>query len=169
MRKSHLDWAKMKKQNIKKDILVVGVGNILLGDEGVGVHVIRELKKLELPENVEVLDMGVATFSLPSYLGERKKIILVDAVEGGGEVGEIYRILPEEIKKREQGFLSLHEMSIASTLDTLQLEGIPRKIVILGVEVGEIKWGMELSSRLKEKLPQIAAPVLKEISSSEKD
>jgi len=159
----------MKKQNIKKDILVVGVGNILLGDEGVGVHVIRELKKLKLPENVEVLDMGVATFSLSSYLTERKKIILVDAVEGGGKVGEIYRILPKEIKRRGESFLSLHEMSITSILDILQLEGASREIVIVGVEPGEIKWGMELSFRLKEKLPQIVACVLKEISSSEKE
>lgn len=150
-----------------KDILIIGVGNILLGDEGIGVYVIRELQKLRLPENVELLDMGVATFPLMSSLAGRKKVIIVDAVKAGGNPGYIYRLLPDDIEKEEGNFLSLHDMGIASILATFQPEMMPGEIVIIGIEPGEIKWGMELSSPLKQKLPQIISYIFKEISTEQ--
>lgn len=154
----------MKIGNKKsKDILVVGVGNILLGDEGVGVHTIKELQKLKLPGNVEILDMGVATFPLVSYIVGKKKVIIIDAVRGGGKVGEIYRLSLDEVKRHRSGFFSLHEMGITDILDTLEYKEISRKIVIIGIEPGQIRWGIGLSPILNEKLPEIVKCILKEI------
>ncbi len=67
------------------DVLVLGVGNILLGDEGIGVHIIRELEKEKLPGNVELMDAGTALFSIVHFLKKRKKVIVVDAAKGGGK------------------------------------------------------------------------------------
>jgi len=156
----------MKKgEKNPESILVVGVGNILLGDEGIGVHTIKELQKLKLPDNVEILDMGVATFPLISYVAGRKKVIIVDAVKGGGEAGDIYRLSLDELRECKERFFSVHEMGIADILDILELEyrGISGEVVIIGVEPGEIKWGIGLSPALSEKLPAIIECILREI------
>ncbi|MBC7189382.1 hydrogenase maturation protease, partial [Candidatus Aerophobetes bacterium] len=101
----------MEKQKLK-DILVVGVGNILLGDEGIGVHVLKELEKKKLPDNVELLDLGVSSFSLLSHIEGKKKIIIIDAVKAEGAPGSVYRLSIEDIYREEERFFSLHEIGI---------------------------------------------------------
>lgn len=156
----------MEKQKKTKDTLIVGAGNILLGDEGVGVHIIRSLEKIKLPDNVELIDMGVAAFSLISYIPGRKKVIIVDAAKSGGEAGSIYRLSADEIEGEKDKFFSLHQIGIEDILDFFQPEQVPGEIVVIGVEPGEIKWGMELSPRIKQKIPHIITFILKEISST---
>ncbi len=154
-------------QNLMKeypDVLVLGVGNILLGDEGVGVHVVRELKKEKLPGSVELMDAGTALFSIVHLLKKRKKVIFVDAAKGGGKPGTIYRILPSQIKNEHNKILSMHEMGLRECLVTLEQEGVFQDIVIIGVEPDLIDWGVQLSSRLQQKLPEIIRAVLSEIS-----
>ena len=154
----------MKKQEKLKDTLIVGVGNILLGDEGIGVHVIRKLQKINLPDNVELLDIGVDSFSLILHAPGRKKIIIVDAVKSGSGAGNIYRLSTNEIEREKDKFLSLHQIGIEDILAFLQTNIISTEIIIIGIEPSEIKWGIELSSCLKEKIPQIITAILKEIS-----
>ncbi len=87
-----------------RDILVLGVGNILLGDEGIGVHVVRELEKEKLSGNVELMDAGTALFSVVHLLKKRKKVIVIDAAKGGEEPGTINKamdfIVAADTKKR---------------------------------------------------------------------
>lgn len=147
-----------------RDVLVLGVGNILLGDEGIGVHVIRELEKEKLSGNVELMDAGTALFSIVHLLKERKKVIFIDAAKGGGKPGTIYRILPSQIENEHNRILSMHEMGIGECLTTLKHEGVSQDIVIIGVEPDLIDWGVQLSSRLQQKLPEIIRAVLSEIS-----
>lgn len=157
----------MKKQEKLKDILIVGVGNILLGDEGIGVHVIRKLQKINLPDNVELLDIGVDSFSLILHASGRKKIIIIDAVKSGSDAGNVYRLSTNEIEREKDKFLSLHQIGIGDILTylaLLQTKAISAEIVIIGIEPSEIKWGIELSPCLKEKMPQIINAILKEIS-----
>jgi len=153
----------MKRQKNPKDILIVGVGNILLGDEGVGIHVIRELANQDLPDNVEILDMGVAPFSLLPYIPGRKKVIIIDAVKAGGKVGSVYKFPADEIERRKDKFFSLHQIGIGDILAFLKPEEIPEEVVVIGIEPGEIKWGMELSPCIKDKIPQLIELILKEI------
>ncbi|MBS7287946.1 MAG: hydrogenase maturation protease, partial [Candidatus Freyarchaeota archaeon] len=79
-------------------VFVIGVGNYLLGDEGVGVHVINRMKGGSLPEGVEVVDGGVGGLFLLEFFEKADKVILVDAVLGGGKPGDIYVIKPEELE-----------------------------------------------------------------------
>lgn len=146
------------------DVLVLGVGNILLGDEGIGVHVVGELEKEKLPGNVELMDAGTALFSIVHLLKKRKKVIVIDAAKGGEEPGTIYRILPSQIKNEHNKILSMHEMGLRECLATLRYEGVPQDVVIIGVEPDLIDWGVQLSPRLQQKLPEIVRVVLSEIS-----
>jgi len=147
-----------------RDVLVLGVGNILLGDEGIGVHVIKELEKEKLPGNVELMDAGTALFSTVHFLKKRKKVIVIDAAKGGGKAGTIYRILPSQIKNEHSKILSMHEMGLRECLVTLEQEGVSQDIVIIGIEPDLIDWGIQLSYRLQQKLPEIVRAVLSEIS-----
>jgi hydrogenase maturation protease len=146
------------------DVLVIGVGNILLGDEGVGVHVIRELEKKKLPGNIELMDAGTALFSILHLLKERKKIVVIDAAKGGRKPGTIYRILPSPIKNEHRQLLSLHEMGLMECLAALGNEVKPRDIVIIGIEPDSTDWGLRLSPKLQQKLPEIVQAVMSEIS-----
>ncbi|GAI73545.1 unnamed protein product, partial [marine sediment metagenome] len=117
-----------------RDVLVLGVGNILLGDEGIGVHIIKELEKEKLPGNVELMDAGTALFSIVYLLKKRKKVIVIDAAKGGEEPGTIYRIPPSQIKNEHSKILSMHEMGLRECLVTLEQERVSQDIVIIGVE-----------------------------------
>lgn len=153
----------LKNTKKNKDILIVGVGNILLGDEGIGVHVIKELEKLNLPNRVELLDIGIAIFSLILHISGRKKVIIVDAVKtSDGDVGKIYRLSVEDIKKDKNKFFSLHQIGIGNILTLSQLNSKPKELVIIGIGIREIKLGTELSPCLKEKMPKIINLILRE-------
>lgn len=153
----------MKAQEKFKDTLIVGVGNILLGDEGIGVHVIKELEKLKLPQNVELMDMGVSIFSLIPYIRGRKKIILIDALKSGSEIGNIYELSIDDIEKDSGKCFSLHQIGIAEILTSFQFEQTPAEIMILGIEIGEIELSMDLSPRIKSKIPHIVNYILNQI------
>jgi len=146
------------------DVLVLGVGNTLMGDEGIGVYVIRELEKEKLSGNIELIDAGTALFSIVHLLRKRKKIVIIDAAKGGGKPATIYRILPSQIKSKDNKLLSLHEMGLMESLNTLEDGEKPQDIVIIGVEPASIDWGLKLSSVIERKLPEIVKIVLSEIS-----
>ena len=148
--------------------LVVGIGNALLRDEGIGCHVVRALKRIPLPD-VEMIDGGTCPDMLSS-LEDVDKLIIVDAVKGGGTPGQIYRFHLKDITLEQKPFLSLHDMGLVDNLMCMQLWH-PDKIgigeaVIVGVEPKETNWGLELSPELQEKVPQIIDAILAELSNS---
>lgn len=73
-----------------KHTIIIGVGNLLLGDEGLGVHIVEELNEINLPPNVEFFDGGTGGVSILNLMEGADKVIIVDAVLGGGEPGQIY-------------------------------------------------------------------------------
>lgn len=145
--------------------LVVGVGNLLLKDDGVGVHIIRALEGRPLPPDVELIDGGTAGCDLLPLLAGAEKIVIIDALRGGGPPGAIYRLTPEECGRQTvDGTISLHDFGILVALHDLQLvEDKPVRAVIIGVEPGEIDWGMELTPRVKGKIPRILELIEQEL------
>ena len=141
---------------------VVGIGNILLRDEGIGCHVVHALEEMSLPD-VEIIDGGTSLDVL-QLLGDADKLVIVDAVEGGGLPGQIYRFHPEDITLEQQPLLSLHDMSLIDNLKLMQLWHNIDEAVIIGVEPGEIGWGLELSSNVQERMPQIIDAILSELN-----
>ena len=143
-------------------ILIVGIGNLLCRDEGIGVHVIQEMGNIKLPDHIDLLDMGTSTMDLISYLEGVKKLIAIDAMKAGGAPGTIYKCRPEDLLPEEKGPISLHEIGLLESLNMAQKMGMKIDTVIIGVEPEILDWGMELTEAVKNKIPLIIEAVLKE-------
>jgi len=153
--------------NSRERVAVVGVGNVLLKDEGIGVHVARALheKVGSGRADIEIIDGGTSPDVFLLVEGVRK-LILVDAVKGGGNPGSIYRFHPDDIIPEGKYVISAHQIGLLDGLHMLEYSGFkPDSIVIIGVEPKEIDWGLELSAELNEKLPEIVRVVMDEVDS----
>ena len=149
-------------------LMVLGVGNLLLKDEGVGVHVAQELMKIDLPPQVEVIDGGTAAFDLIPLIATADRLIVIDALQGGGEPGAIYRIAPEEITMTKEQDVSLHDTNLIEILNMAAIIGKKPETVIYGIEPAEISQSMDLSEEIKGKIPILIELIKQEISKGEK-
>ncbi|HJX12127.1 MAG TPA: HyaD/HybD family hydrogenase maturation endopeptidase [Dehalococcoidales bacterium] len=144
-------------------VVVVGVGNLLLRDEGIGIHAVRALQELDLPPDVKIIDGGTSP-DLIAYTRVGDKLIIVDAARAGGEPGAIYRFRPGDLAGEKGSLASAHELGVEHNLKLMSLTGNePRETVIIGIEPKEIDWGTELSPELRRKVPEIVKVVLREI------
>lgn len=148
-------------------ITIVGMGNLLLKDEGVGVHVVRALQKMVLPDSVEVIDGGTSP-EISSYIESTEKLIVIDAMETGGMPGSVYRILIDDLTTEVAGLTSIHEINLVSILKMMRLlDRGPQETVIIGIQPADVDWGTEPSPELQQRIPQIVRIVLKEIDNKE--
>lgn len=149
--------------------LIAGVGNVLLGDEGIGVHAVRFLLRDELPPGVDAVDAGTALAELLAELPRYRTLILVDAVRGGGVPGTVYRMevgSPEELGGPHRP-LSLHEFGVAEALAQARALGVlPPRVVLLGMEPERIAPGMELSETAARALPDLVRAIREEAACS---
>ena len=149
-----------------KKTVVLGTGNELFRDEGVGVHVSRILQTKLSPSSgdIEVIDGGTSP-DIWSLIDGADKLIIVDAVRGGCEPGTIYRFTPQQIVAERAIITSVHQMGILENLSLMELVGgKPKETIIIGVEPKELEPGLELSPELQRRLPKIIQTVLGEIS-----
>ncbi len=148
----------------KAPILVLGIGNLLLRDEGVGVHVVRALEDLPLPDDVELLDGGTAGADLLDAISERRKLIVVDALDADVPPGTIVRMEPEDLAAGDSDGLSLHELGIAETLRMAShLNCRPAEVAILAIRPKDTGCGLDLSAEMMQWMPRILDAVLEEI------
>jgi len=147
-------------------IVVLGVGNILLKDEGVGVRVIERLGERYLfPPEVELVDGGVLGPGLFSVIEGASRLIIIDAILNNQEPGTIYRFADKEIPERVYHKISLHEVDLIETLTLAKTVGkkTPEKIV-LGIEPLDFgSWGMELTPVIGAKVDELVDLVLAEL------
>ncbi len=127
--------------------LILGVGNLLLSDEGVGVQVIQRLQeRYRLPEDVQVLDGGTLGMDLLYYLEGVETLLIVDAVETAGPPGTLIRLAGNEVPAFLSVKLSPHQVGVPDMLFAARLKGIePPDIVLWGVQPGSLEVGLELS------------------------
>jgi len=151
-------------------ILVLGLGNILLRDEGVGVRVAQAMQSMKLPDTVEVLDGATAGLDLLDILAERRKAIVIDAVDGELPAGTVVRLTPEDLIPGDGAAFSLHALGLVEVLRLSRRLGIsPNEVVILGVKPARLEYGLELSGELNRLLPRIIELVLNEIDEHERE
>lgn len=148
-------------------IAILGVGNILLKDEGIGVKVVKKLEnECTLPADIALIDAGTDGPHLTSIVAEFDKIIVIDAVEGGEKPGTIYRFTLNQISFDTTPHLSIHEMGVLEALNQVKLLGKEPHVTFIGVEPQDISpWGMDLSPVVEEKIPEIIKLVLQELAS----
>lgn len=142
---------------------ILGVGNILLKDEGIGCHVAHALQKIPLPDT-EVIDGGTSPDLL--FAENTKKLIIVDAAKGGGRPGDMYRFGLDDIALGQKRVLSLHQMSLVTNLLLARTWRDIPETVIIAVEPKEIGWGVQLSPELREKIPRIVQAILAELNNA---
>jgi hydrogenase maturation protease len=148
-------------------ILILGVGNILLSDEGVGIRVVEALQRIELPDGVEVVDGGTASMALLDSLSHRDRVIVIDAVKGHHEPGTIYRFTPAEISVQKGIVTSLHQIDLLDALTQVEfLRCAPREVVLYGIEPKTIALGLELTPEVETAIPRLIELVLSELRTS---
>jgi hydrogenase maturation protease len=145
-------------------ITILGIGNLLLQDEGVGVHLIHRLADIKMPGSVDLVDGGTSPDISSLVDNNIDKLIIVDAVEAGGKPGTIYRFSASDLDVDQHNIISLHEIGILNSLQTMNvLNEQPKSIVIFGIEPESMDFGLDLSSEVNEQMSQIIELVLEEI------
>ncbi len=144
-------------------LAVVGVGNDLMKDDGIGAHLVRALSHEPASPGVEFIEAGNAILGGLDAVSAGADVLLIDAADGGGEPGSVYRFGLDDIDDRRG--VSLHEAAIPEAFAIARLGGSRfGKVTVLGVEPAVVEVGTELSPTLKEKLPAILALVRREIA-----
>jgi hydrogenase maturation protease len=131
-------------------ILVAGLGNELLQDDGVGVHLVRELALNPIP-GVKAVEVGTAVLQFLDELEWADTIVAVDAMKAGSKPGSIYLAQREDLMEN-RGEVSLHDLSLLAVVRFLPAEVAP-KVVILGIEPAVIDYGTELTEPVSRALP----------------
>jgi len=147
---------------------VYGIGNILLGDDGVGPAVVRHLSSLPLPPNIVLEDLGTPSLDLPSYLAGFDRVIFIDAVALDAPPGTIRVFSRSEILAAPTGIrVSPHEPTLADALHVLDFAGTaPREVVLVGVVPSTLDGGVALSREVEGAVGRAAGVVVELVRSA---
>jgi hydrogenase maturation protease len=154
----------MRSQQEKNKVLVLGIGNVLMGDEGVGVRVVEALTGTSMPEGVEILDGGVGSFLLLEPMQTARKVILIDACVDGANAGEIRRLRPR-FSTEYPKTLTAHDIGLKDLLDAFHLMGdTDPDVTLFAISIPPLQdMGMELSAPVSAAVPRIADLVRREV------
>jgi len=149
-----------------KDTVIIGIGNILLKDDGVGVHVVKQLENENLSSTMELVDGGTSTLDTLGYFMDYAKVIVVDCLKAGYEPGTIYKIQPEDIKSYKTENLSIHDVQVLDVVKMANMLGKFPKVIILGIEPEKICFDLEMTETMNKKIPDIIRQIKKELNIS---
>lgn len=147
-----------------QEVLILGVGNLLLKDDGFGVHLINALQDTAFPKNVKVMEAGTVSHQLIPLFHEIDHLIIIDVVEANDTPGSLFRFAPEDMKYAAEQQVSLHQISLIDVLHMAELTGKKPKTVIIGVQPKDVtSWSLELSDELKAVIPKVKELVFEEL------
>ena len=143
--------------------LVLGLGNVIMGDEGVGVHVVRAVESHKLPANVECLDGGTGGFTLLEPLQSAGRIILIDAAADGNPAGTVTRTTPR-FSRDYPPTLTAHDIGVKDLLDVFYMQGGAREVVLYAITIDpQQPISMELSEVIQRAADVAVAEILAEL------
>jgi hydrogenase maturation protease len=148
------------------NILVLGIGNLLLQDEGAGVLALEEFEKSYLvPQGVELLDGGTSGLELLYQLEGRDCLIILDVVKSGQPAGTVVRFEGDEVPALFRQKISPHQLGLSDLLATAQLTGgTPGKLVLLGIEPKDIGTGLEMSEEVEQAMEELVDRLARELA-----
>ncbi|MFY9119892.1 MAG: hydrogenase maturation protease [Syntrophomonadaceae bacterium] len=147
-----------------KPIMVIGIGNLLMQDDGVGVHVINLLAEQGVPAGVKLVDGGTHSYDLLECFSADAHFIIVDAMHTGGKPGSIYRAPLNELGLRPQeNIMSLHELHFIEAVQMANMLGYKPDIMVYGIEPESVALSLELSPLVAAAVPRVAELILKDI------
>jgi hydrogenase maturation protease len=149
---------------LRKEIVVIGVGNLLMGDDGVGIHAVEALRKEKLPSNVAVFSAETRAFDALEYMDGCDKAVIVDAYRKGGAPGSIYRFTFDPAGEMDESMnLSMHDINFIDALrGGRDVYKLPKEIVIIGVEPEMLECRLGLSDKLNNCILEILEAVKSE-------
>jgi hydrogenase maturation protease len=152
---------------MKKSVIVIGLGNTLMSDEGAGVRVVQRLSDFsgEFPP-VDFVDAGTGGMSILHLIRDRDKAVFIDCTRMGEEPGVIRKFTPRELKSTKTlAHQSLHEFDLIKIIHmAYKLGQCPAEIIIFGIEPQSVKPGCELSEILADRIDEYVTAVCKELS-----
>jgi hydrogenase maturation protease len=144
--------------------LVLGIGNLLMGDEGIGVHVVRRVERLALPEGVQCLDGGTGSFVLLEPMQAARRIVLIDATVDGLPAGTVRRLEPR-FSAEYPRTLTAHDIGLKDLLDAFHMLGSPAEVVLFAVSIAPLhEMGDELTPALAAHVDEIVRQVVAEVA-----
>ena len=151
---------------VVRPILILGLGNILLQDEGIGVRVIEQLKRdYQFPADIEVLDGGTAGMALYEHVIDRDHLIVVDAVKTGRPPGTLVTLNNDEVPAFFRNKVSPHQLALSDILAALQIAGnSPPQITVIGIEPLDLNTGLEMSDTVTGKIHVLIDRVLAHVN-----
>ena len=151
--------------SVAHDVLVLGLGNILLRDEGLGVRALERLQTVyRLPPRVRALDGGTLGLDLLPYLAGASRLLILDALQVGAEPGSLARLADEAVPAALALKLSIHQVGLSELLAAARFQGtLPDKVTLLGIEPASIEWGLELSPPVSAALDSLIEAAVLEL------
>ncbi len=152
--------------------LILGIGNSILGDDGIGVYVAQELNAQINNENVDVRDVSVDGLNLLEIIVGYDKLVVIDAImTEEGDVGEIYRLKPERIGDPSRSAISPHHFNLATTLEIgkkLFPNEMPEEVVVYAVKAGDVTSVTEkMTKKMREAVPEVVRLIMEELDHPE--
>jgi len=142
------------------EIRILGLGNFVRQDEGVGIHLLQQLAKI-LPPEIDVLDGGTGGLFLIEFVENARRLIVLDAVEAGVKPGEIVIWRENEVPRYMSNKLSVHQMNFAEVLYWSNFqERFSDEIVVVGIQPECLEWGTELTKTVQKSLSKAVDEVL---------
>jgi hydrogenase maturation protease len=149
------------------DILILGIGNVLLTDEGIGVRALKELeRKFTFPANVELLDGGTAGIELLRHIRKRDYLIIIDAMKCDQEPGTVVRVEGDDVPAAFRTRISPHQLGLSDLLAAAMLtDELPKNLVLFGVEPESIDIGLDLTETVEANVDKLIGAVADELRS----
>ena len=147
-------------------VVILGIGNTILSDEGVGVHAaLALLARYVLPEGVEVIDGGTAGMELLDALADADLLLVLDAIKAHRSPGSVVCLRGPEVPVFFRSKLSPHQVSICDVLASLEFAGhAPRDLVLIGVEPLSLELGLEMTPTVADSLPEMLRLAIAELA-----
>ena len=152
-------------------LLILGVGNLMMGDDGFGAAAVRELLREPLPDGVVAVDGGTAGIGLAAVIEEAERVVVLDTAEMGKPPGTLVQFSPEEVRsKAARRQLSLHQSDLLGTLRLMSELGTCPPVTIVAVQPARVGCGEGLSDEVRKTLPavlQLVRALISQVASSE--
>ncbi len=154
----------MSAHDSSASLLILGLGNVLCSDDGLGVAALELLERRHwTPEGVRVLDGGTLGLSLLTHIRASDDVIIVDAINGDGPPGTFVRLDGDEVAPAVRSRLSAHQVGVADLLDALgMLDAYPRRLVLLGLVPASLELNYGCSPPVEERLPELVEEIVEE-------
>ncbi len=146
---------------------IVACGNLLRGDDGLGAYVLMELTKSGVPRGVTLIEAGTGVLDILLHAEKDEKLVIIDAVKSGNPPGTIYRIPVNQLSASMGNGLTFHDLAPQDLLAmgrAMLGKDLSRRLIVLGVEVKSMEFGVGLSPEVKEALPKLVELVREEMA-----